>query len=108
GGVSLDAARRPDPAGVDRPRGARPGLRRARPPRPVPAAARDHTRRDALRPPRERARDRPVRRGRDAARARVPERPLLKRLLQIALTLWIARWAAGELASYAARAWRPA
>jgi hypothetical protein len=30
----------------------------------------------------------------------------LRRLLKLAIALWVARWAAGELAAYAARNWR--
>ena len=68
GGLGLDAAGGADPAGVGRPGGARPRLRRARAARPLPAAARDDPGRDPLRPHRERARDRALRVDRHAAR----------------------------------------
>ena len=49
------------------------------PARPDPAAARADADGDAVRPPRERAGDPALRVGRDAARPRLPERPVLER-----------------------------
>src|SRR5581483_8991526 len=98
----VDRTRRADRAGVGRPGGAGARLRRPRPSRPLPAPARDDPRRDALRPHRQRARDRPLRLDRHAQGARVPERALLmRRAVRLALLAWLAYWVAGELASRA-------
>ena len=106
-GVGLDSVRDPAATGVGRPRGAGPRLRRPRARRPDPTAAAGHADGDAVRPRRERTGDRALRAGRDEARARVPERALLirilRRLVRLALVLWVARWAALEGASLLAR-----
>ena len=65
-------------AGLGRPGGARPRLRRAGDARPLPPAARDDADGDALRPHRERAGDRPLRVDRHAARRPLPLHPLLR------------------------------
>ena len=58
GGLVVDAIGGPAPAGLGRPGGPRPGLRRPRPARPRAAPARVTPDGDALRPRRERTRDR--------------------------------------------------
>ena len=73
-------------AGLGRPGRAPPGLRRARASRPLPPPARDDSDRDAVRPQRERARDRALRAHRHAPGARVPEPPVLIR--SASMRLW--------------------
>ena len=91
-------------SGSTRPRvGAATG---SRPPRPVPAAARDDADGDAVRAAGEHAGDRALRCGRHAPRPRIQERALLKRLLRLAVAIWVLRWAAREYACYLSR--RPA
>src|SRR5581483_6790445 len=100
GGVRLDAAGGAAAAGLDRPGGARPRVRVARAPGPLPPAPREDAHGDALRAQRERGGDQALRADRDAEGARVPERALLRRLLALAAGAFVGRWLAREAAAH--------
>ena len=102
--LRLDAARSPAATGLGRPGGTRARLCAARVARPLPPATPPRTDRLPVRPPRQCSRDPGLRGGRDAAHDLVSEPDLLRRvrrLAYVALGLWVGRWVAMELASYA-------